>query len=307
MSKYKPEGFIRGSKLVYTEDEIIEAINSNKILEGMAIRSDSNNNLYVELGNNICGVIPYDEFDYREDNSEVKGIQVMSKVGKIVAFKVIKVEINEQGKKCIVLSRRLAQIDCKKNYINSLTVGQVIDAKIVHLEGYGAFCDIGCGIIALLPIKNLCISRVEDLRKEIRNIKNIKVVIKSIDSDGKITLTHKELLGTWEEEVSKFNVDDTLIGIVRTITDYGVFVELTPNLSGLAKSRDGIKPGDRVAVAIKDIDSKRMKIKLLIISDEPIDKFIGYEEFNYKYTNDIIEYWEYSSKEADRKIETIFR
>ena len=77
---------------------------------------------------------------------------------------------------------------------------------------------------------------------------------------NRISLSHKELLGTWEENAAFFNAGDTVEGIVRGIEPYGVFVELTPNLSGLSEPRDGLREGERVCVYIKSIIPEKMKI-----------------------------------------------
>ena len=61
----------------------------------------------------------------------------------------------------------------------------------------------------------------------------------------------------------------TVPGILRGIKGYGAFVELTPNLSGLAELREGFREGDRASVYIKAIAPERMKIKLLLIEKLP--------------------------------------
>ena len=94
----------------------------------------------------------------------------------------------------------------------------------------------------------------------------IKAVVKSIDYEtGRLYVTHKELLGTWQENVERFHIGQTVSGIVRSVEEYGVFIELAPNLAGLGELCEGISVGDTVAVYIKNIIPERMKIKLVII------------------------------------------
>lgn len=66
-------------------------------------------------------------------------------------------------------------------------------------------------------------------------------------------MTHKELLGTWMENASWFCPGETVRGTVRSVKEYGSFIELTPNLSGLADAREKLDPGDGVSVYIKSI------------------------------------------------------
>lgn len=92
------------------------------------------------------------------------------------------------------------------------------------------------------------------------------MVIRELDrKTGRISLTHKELLGTWAENAARFRAGQTVPGIVRSIRDYGIFIELAPNLSGLAEPDDTLRPGDTVSVYLKSIVPERRKIKLAVI------------------------------------------
>ena len=106
-----------------------------------------------------------------------------------------------------------------------------------------------------------------------------------------VDLTHKELLGTWLENAAAFSPGDAVQGIVRSVRDYGLFIELTPNLSGLADYREDAAPGDRVSVYIKSIRPDTRKIKLQIIQNlgpagEPA-------ELTYFITDGAVENWTY--------------
>ena len=104
-------------------------------------------------------------------------------------------------------------------------------------------------------------------------------------------LSHKELLGTWLENAAGFAPGDAVPGIVRGVRDYGVFIELTPNLSGLADWRGDLRPGERVSVYIKSIRPESRKVKLQIIQDlgpagEP-------EALRYFITDGVVKNWIY--------------
>ena len=81
----------------------------------------------------------------------------------------------------------------------------------------------------------------------------------------RIHLSHKELLGTWAENAAAFQPGQTVTGIVRSIKDYGAFVELAPNLSGLAEPNFDLRVGDAVSVYIKSVVPERLKIKLVAL------------------------------------------
>ena len=126
-----------------------------------------------------------------------------------------------------------------KEYVSTLVPGDIVNARITHLETFGAFADIGCGIVSLLPIDMISVSRIDHPRERFSVGMDITAVIKAIDN-GRISLTHKELLGTWEENAALFSPGETVAGIIRSVESYGAFVELTPNLAGLAEIKEGI-------------------------------------------------------------------
>lgn len=93
-------------------------------------------------------------------------------------------------------------------------------------------------------------------------------MIKSIDKDSnKIVLSYKELLGDWDENIKEYTEKTVVEGIVKEADKFknGIFIELKPNLVGLAEYKDGVEYGQKVNVYIKKIIKERKKIKLLII------------------------------------------
>ena len=165
----------------------------------------------------------------------------------------------------------------RKIYIQNESGGRIAlngetGITIVDSTGFGVdtaeeFADIGCGIVGLISIENISVSRISHPRDRFFVGQNIRVVIKDIDYENRrFTLSHKELLGTWEENADMFDVGQTVCGVVRSIEDYGIFIELTPNLAGLAEYKAGIVSGQQATVYIKYIIPDKMKIKLIILT-----------------------------------------
>ena len=98
------------------------------------------------------------------------------------------------------------------------------------------------------------------------------------------------------ENASLFRSGETVRGIVRSIKPYGAFVELTPNLSGLAENTDGLQTGDLVSVYIKSIHPENMKIKLQIITRLQPPEFP--EPLSYQITDGRLQHWVYSSADT---------
>lgn len=307
MKKYLPEGTLFNTlemqKKLKSEQTIKDAFQKDEIIEARAVRCDNEHNLYVDLGA-IEGFIPHDEGAIGLNDGSVRDIAVISKVNKPVAFKIIDFAEDENGKTVAVLSRRILQEECTENYISTLTVGDVIDAKVTHIEPFGAFCDIGCGVPALLPIDSISISRIPSPFARFSVGQNIKAVVKTVEL-GRITLSHKELLGTWEENAENFKIGETVPGIIRSVEKYGIFVELTPNLAGLAEFVAGPKQGDHASVYIKSINPDRMKIKLIIV--DCFEAEYKTSPIKYYYDGNHMDSWNYSPDSSSKTIETIFK
>ena len=308
---YLPEGLkletIENTEYISSIQGLEKAKNEGIILEGMAVLCDSELSLHVELENGIRGIIPKDEVIWECNGNGVKDIAVITRVGKAVCFKVKEIKY-ENGIPFCLLSRREAQRECYECFLSHLTAGDVIPSKVTHLEHFGAFVDIGCGIISLLSIDCISVSRISHPSDRFTVGQHIKTVIKSIDLEtGRIYVTHKELLGTWLENASLFSVGQTVAGIVRSIEDYGIFVELTPNLAGLAEFREGITVGQTAAVYIKNIIPERMKIKLVLIDSYKGEKRTDVNSsVPVSIDTDHIDLWKYSPDCCSKQIETYF-
>ena len=299
-----PEGMSRhrGSSK-YTFEELERALREERIIEARATLCDGDKNLYVDLG--CCmGIIPKSEVMYNASGQPVKDIAVITRVGKYVCFVVTDIDEDEDGI-TVMLSRRLAQMKCCEGYIKYLECGDVIDAVVTHMEPFGVFCDIGCGVAALLPIDCISVSRISHPKDRFEIGQIIKCAVKDIEKDiYRVTLTHKELLGTWEENADTFSPGDTVIGIVRSVESYGIFVELTPNLAGLAEYCEGVEAGSSAAVYIKSIIPEKMKIKLVIIDTSPGKS--ERETLGYFFKGEHMTSWKYSPGKCPKQICTDF-
>ena len=183
-------------------------------------------------------------------------------MGKWVSFQVL--TFDKHG--TAILSRRAAQAEARSYLLNTLRPGDIIPAVVQTPTGFGVFCDIGCGCTALMRIERCCVSRLANAGELFSPGQKIFAAVLGIDdAAGLINLTGRELLGTWEENASRFRPGQTVTGTVRSIMPYGIFIELTPNLSGLAEPGAPVSEGDNVSVYIRSIQPERHKIKLTVI------------------------------------------
>ncbi len=317
IDSYKPEGELyfsaENQAALSSLAGLEKAMQNGTVVEGIATLCDSDLRLHVDLK---CahGILEPEDAVFCRVGETRKDIAIVSRVGKPIAVRILSME--RRGEETIVhLSRKAAQEDCIRQYLSGLRPGDLIDAKVTHLENFGAFLDIGCGVTSLLSVDCISVSRISHPRNRLSVGESITVAVKSNDPEsGRIYVTLRELLGTWEENAASFEVGQTVTGIIRSVEHYGVFIELTPNLAGLSEIRseehaNSLRQliGKSASVYIKSIIPERMKIKLVIIDAEnctPLPKKISY--FIQKKDTPHLSHWIYSPPNAVKRIETKF-
>lgn len=300
---FPPEGL--APQPTFSLQTLQSALENGSILEAPVQRCDDSHTLHIPLGS-IAGIMPREEAIAPWISGSEREIAVLSRVGKQTCFTVSEIRADQKGAPVAYLSRRNAQEAACAYFLEQLRPGTVITAVVTHLASFGAFLDIGCGIVAMLPIEQISVSRIAHPKERFHVGQKILAVVRSIDRENRrFTLSHKELLGTWMENASWFRPGETVQGIVRSVKEYGSFVELAPNLSGLVDTREDLAPGDRVSVFIKSIRPERMKIKLQLI-----EKLSGPGQpfpLRYQITDGEIERWVYSPTGCEKPVlESVF-
>ena len=157
----------------------------------------------------------------------------------------------------------------KINWIQTeAQTGDVLEGTVKNIKPFGAFVEMDNGVVGLLHIEDISVSRIKSPEERFKIGQNIKVMIKSVDKDlNRIELTHKELLGTWDENIAEYQEGEKVQGIIKEVEKQknGIFVELKPNLVGLAEHKEGYEYGQTVDVYIKKIVKDKKKVKLLIV------------------------------------------
>lgn len=300
MEKFYPEGKLINSEQNKRYLSSIEGLKiakeNNVTLEATVILCDNKHNLKLDIPN-VNAYILHDDVAEGIESGKVREIAIISKVGLPVCFKVLSIDQSTEIP-TVILSRKLAQEVCREKYIKNLEIGEVISGKITHIEGFGVFVDIGCGIISFIGIENISISRINHPEDRFLQGQQIYTIVLE-KTDEKISFSHKELLGTWQENVDMIEVDTTMTGIVRSIESYGIFIELFPNLSGLAEIKEGIEVSDVVSVHVKSINDQKMKVKLNIIRKIPkIDR----RNFTYFIKEGRVKNFQYSPESCKTRV-----
>ncbi len=263
--EYFPEGWIE-TKEEYEIEILRQAYNNGTIMQGFVYECDNNYNLHVKLGKNIVGIIPQNEVDFIDSDEYgfTRPSICKNKLNSYVQFKIK--EIYDENR--VILSRKSANEEAINWIKENLSEGMIIKGIIKNIRKYGVFIEIGAGVVGLLHIEDISVSRIKTPEERFFVGQKVNVMVKSIDKvNNRIVLSYKELFGSWEENVEKISEKTIVKGIIKEADKHknGLFIELNPNLVGLAEYKEGYHYGQTVDVYIKKIIKNKKKIKLVII------------------------------------------
>ena len=291
MQTYRTEGNYRSAARL-SAAELRAAMASHEILQATALAFDTQRQLRFDLGG-VRAVMPFVQCADGAENGTVRDIAVLTRVGRPTCFVVQALDTDEDGQPFYRLSRAEAQRMCKAEYLDTLSPGDILPCTVTHIEPFGAFCDVGCGISALLPIDCMSVSRISSPADRVSVGQQILCAVKN-----------RDVQGPWAENAAHFSVGETVVGIVRSVEEYGTFIEIAPNLAGLAESCTDLAPGQAVSVYIKNILPEKMKIKLVIVNHSLNQRHRF--ELRYFITEGHLDRWVYSTPGSSKRIETDF-
>ena len=264
--KFKPEGW-KNEITKVENDNILNYMENGNIFQGLVKKCDNEYNLHVQLNDKLMGIIPREEVEGINIGQEgiVKNNLCTGKVHKFVQFKIKDVK----DENVVMLSRKDVQIEALNWFKSEVLVGQKLKGIVKNIKPYGLFVEIAGGVVGMLHVEDISVARIKNPAERFKIGQIIDVVVKSISKEkNQILLSHKEILGTWDENIVKYKQGVKVKGIVRETekNKNGIFIELEPNLVGLAEYEEGFCYGDNVDVYVRKIDNIKKKVKLLIVN-----------------------------------------
>lgn len=245
----------------------------NELVEGETrqgtVRSLVDYGAFVDLGG-LDGLIHVSELAY---NRHVKPSDVVN-VGDIVEVKVLKFD-KATGK--VSLSLKQARPDPWKDIETKYPVGTKVTARVVKIESFGAFIEVEEGVQGLLPLSEMSWQRIRNPSQVVQVSQTIPLVVLAVDAGARrMTFSLKQASpDPWAEASAKYPKHSIHEGKVLRTAEFGAFIELEPNVEGLAhiseladrrvaKVEDVVKPGDTVKVRVLDVDvpQRRMSLSL---------------------------------------------
>jgi len=174
-----------------------------------------------------------------------------------------------------------------------------VRGKVVSLTDYGAFIEIEKGIEGLIHISEMSWTQhIKHPSQMVSMGQIVDAIVLNIDKDDKkLALGMKQLEpDPWEDLMQKYPVGSVHNGIVRNLTNFGVFIELEPGVDGLIHISDlswtkkirhpgeFVKKGDEINVVVLSIDPEQRRIALG--HKQIIDNPWNYFEDRYKVTSE---------------------
>jgi len=231
--------------------------------------------LSVDIG--VKAFLPGSQVDLRP----VRNLEAL--MGERSQFKIIKFN-KRRGN--IVLSRRALlekeRERQRRETLQTLEVGQIVDGVIKNITDYGAFIDLG-GIDGLLHVTDMSWGRVNHPSEMFQVGDQLKVKVLKFDPETeRVSLGLKQIQpDPWVDAAHKYPIGKRVRGKVVSLTDYGAFLELEPGIEGLVHVSEMswtkrvkhpskvVNVGDVVDAVVLDIDEGNRKISLGMKQIEP--------------------------------------
>jgi small subunit ribosomal protein S1 len=192
-------------------------------------------------------------------------------IGTTLQVKVIEVD---QTKKRFVLSGKATESIHRKERLQELETGERITGIVSNVVDFGAFVNLD-GVDGLIHRSRLSWQDFDHPSDVVEPGEEVEVLIKDVDIEReRVSLDRRALIpGPWDDFAEQYHPGDGLEGEVVSVRDFGAFVKLTDEITGLLHvsellpglSHDPEKvlsPGDTVLVRIIEIDSEQERVRL---------------------------------------------
>ncbi|MFC1845506.1 S1 RNA-binding domain-containing protein [Candidatus Dependentiae bacterium] len=196
------------------------------------------------------------------------------KIGDTVSVKVL--SFDKDNEKISLGLKQLSENPWEQ-IAEKVEVGSSVKGRISSITDYGLFVEVDKGVEGLVHISEISwTDRITNLPQKFKPGQEIDVLVVSVDPENRrMSLSIKQLeQNPWQAIGQKFEVGQRIKGTISNITDFGVFVQLTPGVDGLVHisdlswtehinhPSDIYNRGDEVEAIILGIDEANKKISL---------------------------------------------
>lgn len=249
-------------------DQLEAKFTSGEVFEA-EVKDVVKGGLVVDLG--VRGFVPASlvEDYFVEDFEDYKG--------KTMRFKITELD-KEKGR--LILSHRAVveteKASKKKQVIDTIREGDVLEGKVQRLAGFGAFVDLG-GVDGLVHISQVSHEHIDDVSAVLSEGQMVKVKVLSVDpANERVSLSIKDTLpGPWSDIEGRAAKGTILSGVVKRLVTFGAFVEVFPGVEGLVHisqishkhintPHEVLKEGQEVQVKVLEVNTKEKRLALNI-------------------------------------------
>lgn len=255
-------------------DKVEGNIELNSVYESKVVNI-ADYGVFVDLGDNIEGLIRTSELDWTNKNISPKKVL---NLGDKVNVKVI--EIDEE-KRRLSLSYKQCLPNPWEEFANNHSKDDIITSEIKSITDFGIFIGLEGGIDGLIHISDVTnIGKPEDFIRSYKKGTTLETIVLSIDADReRISLGLKQYIENNFAKLTENIEPGSEIDVeVVSVTETGVYLKLNNNLNGSLKllqkelkeilENNSLKQSDKVKCTVKSIDKKNHQVICLLSNDD---------------------------------------
>ena len=264
-------------------DALLESLEEGAVVKGV-VKNLTDYGAFVDLGG-IDGLLHITDISWKR----IKHPSELLEVGDERDVKILKFD-RERNRVSLGLKQMGDDpwVKVKDRYPE----GSRVKARITNLADYGCFAELEDGIEGLVHVsemdwtnKNVHPSKIVQLGDE------VEVMILDIDEDRRrVSLGIKQChMNPWQQFAETYDKGDKITGVIKSITDFGIFIGLEGNIDGLVHLSDiswqdageeavrNFRKGEEIEAAVLSVDAERERISLGIkqLSEDPYADFAG--------------------------------
>jgi small subunit ribosomal protein S1 len=238
--------------------ELLKNLDEGQIVKGV-VKNITDYGAFVDLGG-LDGLLHITDISWSRVTDPSKHLNVGEEIDvKVLSFDKEKLRVS--------LGLKQIHNDPWENVESNYAVGGIYEADVSNITDYGCFAQLEEGIEGLIHLteldwtsKNIHPSKVVEMNEK------IKVMILDIDHEKRrISLGLKQTKSNpWTEFANKYSIGDKVDGIIKSITDFGIFVGLEGDIDGLVHLSD-ISENDDPKDALKEY-KKDQNLKCIVFA-----------------------------------------
>ena len=255
--------------------ETLENIEESVVIEG-TVKNITDYGAFIDLGG-IDGLLHIIDMSW----GRIQSPNDILKVGDNIQVKVLKFD---RDKERISLGYKQLMPDPWQSVAERFPPGTRVRGKVVSLTDYGAFIEIEPGVEGLVHVTEMTWSKRLKHPSKILSIgQEVEAVVLDVDPNNRrVSLGLKQISeDPWETLPVRYHVGSRVSGKVRSLTDFGAFVEIEDGIDGLVHvsdiswtkrikhPSDVLKKGQQVDAVITNIDVDNRRLSLSIKDLEP--------------------------------------